>query len=168
MKTLFLIRHAKSCWDNPELSDHDRPLNRRGTKSIPIMSERIEQQGWQVERIFSSTAVRALTTAHGLADSIGKTGEVEALAKLYTFNDEVLLKFLRQHSGDEESLALVGHNPAMECLLERLVPDAVPEKFPTCTIARIQLQIDHWHQIKPGSGRLEGFEFPKKKTEQNQ
>ncbi|MCW8884522.1 MAG: histidine phosphatase family protein [Motiliproteus sp.] len=162
MKDLFLIRHAKSSWDNPELLDHDRPLNRRGRKSIVAMSKRIENHGWQVQQLLTSTATRAITTAQGLVESICKGGTVKAESTLYTFDDEVLMTFIRNYSGEEDAIALVGHNPAMEYLLEQLVFDNTPDKFPTCAVAHLELQIDHWRQLKPGCGSLKAFEYPKK------
>ncbi|MEH6624937.1 MAG: histidine phosphatase family protein [Motiliproteus sp.] len=162
MKTLYLIRHAKSSWDNPQLDDHDRPLNNRGFKSIAIIAERIAEYDWHAQKLASSTALRAMTTATGLAEAIAGGQPAAAESELYTFSQEGLKRYLQKQPDSISCIALVGHNPAMEMLLDYLTEDRQLSKFPTCAIARLELDINRWDELDLGCGVLDEFEYPKK------
>ena len=159
MKQLVLIRHAKSSWKYPQLSDHDRPLNQRGSRNLPLMAEHIRQQGLVVERLLSSSAVRAASTAAGLAAALlQQPGEVaeqalELDAGLYQFDWQPLWHYLKRQPDSLQALALVGHNPALEALQQRLSGEWL--SLPTCALVVVlQLEIRHWSALHSGCARL--------------
>ncbi|RDE22481.1 histidine phosphatase family protein [Motiliproteus coralliicola] len=158
MKQLLLIRHAKSSWSNPGVSDHERPLNKRGKRNLPLMAEHIQQQGYVVERLISSNAVRAATTARALAPALlqrpVKAAEqaLELEHRLYQFDWQPLWHFLQQQPDTVRKMALVGHNPALEELLQRLCDES--HSLPTCALAVLQLNLNHWQALHPGCAEL--------------
>ncbi|WP_421869050.1 SixA phosphatase family protein [Motiliproteus sp.] len=158
MKQLVLIRHAKSSWKHPQLSDHDRPLNKRGNRNLPLMAEHIRQQGFSVERLVSSSAVRAATTAKALAAPLLQLPEqaaehaLEMEAGLYQFDWRPLWHYLKQQPDSLQRLALVGHNPALEELQQQLSGEWL--SLPTCALVVLRLPIDHWHDLQFGCASL--------------
>lgn len=162
MKILYLIRHAKSSWDNPELNDHDRPLNSRGARALGVMAIRLEQSQWRAQQVYSSTALRALDTAAALAVALSDQQQPQALERLYSFDWEELAALIQSEPGSCDSMALVGHNPAMHALLDWLTGGSGITKFPTCAVAKIGLNISSWNELTAGCGELLGFDYPKK------
>ncbi|WP_300493691.1 CHAD domain-containing protein [Marinobacter sp.] len=156
MKHLYLIRHAKSSWADDGLRDHERPLNNRGLKQLEPMGRAIRAEGALDGTVYCSNAARARQTLEGLIPS-NLHHTVNLAPVLYTFNHEVVLDWLRDRS--EDSITLIGHNPALEdlaCLLLKHAPDA----FPTCSCMHIALPIEHWHEIGKNKGRLEKLLTP--------
>ena len=145
MKTLLILRHAKSSWKDAGLADHDRPLNKRGKRDAPRMGALMREQGLLPEMILSSTAKRARSTAKAAADECGFDGETELVRELYAFSAEPYLSTLAQVPDDYSIVMVVGHNPAMEELSDALTGEY--QRFPTATLAEIQLPIDHWSEI---------------------
>lgn len=155
MKTLLLIRHAKSSWDLPGRSDHDRPLNERGNRDGPAMSAALAQRGVRPQRILCSTAVRARETAAHLVDGLGiPPGEVEYSGDLYLASSRKILRCAAAIDESVDSAMLVGHNPGMQDAVERLCGEGSVDRFPTLSVARIELAIDFWGAVEPGSGTL--------------
>ncbi|MCL7942438.1 CHAD domain-containing protein [Marinobacter sp. ATCH36] len=158
MKYLYLIRHAKSSWTDDSLRDHQRPLNSRGQKQLGPISGALRAAGVLDGPIFCSNATRAQQTLAGLIpDDLRQNTHTEP--ELYTFNYKVLIDWLRQRR-DEDSITLIGHNPALQELADYLLKQA-PESFPTCAFMQISLPIKHWHKLAPGKGQLEQFLTPK-------
>ncbi len=158
MKYLYLIRHAKSSWADDSLPDHKRPLNSRGQKQLGPMSNAVRATGILDGPIFCSKATRAQQTLDGLIpEDLRQNTHVAPW--LYTFNYKVLLERLRK-AGDEESITLIGHNPALEELAGYLLKQA-PDSFPTCAFMRIALPIKHWNKLARGKGQLDQFLTPK-------
>lgn len=156
MKHLYLIRHAKSSWADDSLNDRERPLNNRGFKQLGPMGKAILAEGAFDGALYCSNAVRARQTLEGLApNNVLNTANLAPV--LYTFNHEVILDWLRDREDDH--IALIGHNPALEELAGLLLKHA-PEAFPTCSFMHIALSIEHWHQIGTNKGRLERFLTP--------
>jgi phosphohistidine phosphatase len=144
-KTLLLLRHAKSSWKDESLSDHDRPLNKRGKLAAPRMGRLIRDEGMVPDRILSSTAARARATAEAVAEACGFTGEIELLRQLYLAAPVAYIDAARQVQGDPGRVLIVGHNPAVNTLVRELTSS--DEVMPTAALARIELPISRWLEL---------------------
>jgi phosphohistidine phosphatase len=120
MKTLLILRHAKSSWKDAELEDHDRPLNKRGEHDAPRMGHLLREEDLVPDLILSSTAKRARKTAEAVAEASGYTGEVELIPELYGGGPEAYLETLHNLPGENLRVLVVGHNPDLEELVEML------------------------------------------------
>lgn len=145
MKTLLLLRHAKSSWKKDNLPDHDRPLNKRGKQDAPRMGKLIQAKGLVPDLIISSTAKRAQKTARLVAEESGYDGEIEFDRDLYAFEPSAYLEKLTSISDHIQIVLLVGHNPGLEELLDELTGEYLP--MPTATLAHINLLIDSWSDL---------------------
>lgn len=153
MKTLFLMRHAKSSWDNPDLVDFDRPLNKRGLKTAPFMGELMRKRKMNPDLILSSPAKRAAHTAK-LVKEYGKlSAEIVYEERIYEATAHTLLIILSQLDNSIKAPLLVGHNPGLEALLKILTGQVL--SIPTAALAKIALEIDDWQEISESRGRLE-------------
>lgn len=162
MKTLAIIRHAKSSWGDPELADHDRPLNARGRRVAPQMAALLATKIPRPDVILSSTATRARTTAQHFAAAFGiDDSQVVEDRDIYHAGAAALLEALRQVDEENSSAILVGHMPSVQSLTTSLCDDADIAHFPTCAVALIDLEIEHWGAIDPGTGTLREFLTPK-------
>lgn len=177
MLTLSLLRHAKSSWDNPALSDFDRPLANRGKKAAPLIGSAMAELGLRPDLIICSGAARARQTLALVLEKLGSpTPEVVFDDSVYMAPPELLLARLRavKKVGQGETprhVMLVGHNPGMEELALMLVGSGsahdrarMAAKFPTAAVAVFTFDADTWKAIKPGSGRLEHFLTPRQLT----
>lgn len=162
MKTLTLVRHAKSSWKDPGLADFERPLNERGKRDLPIMAQRLAAAGEPPDRIITSPAVRAFETAQGLAKALGfDTGSLVSEPRIYAASHAHLFDILHHQPDTSLHLMLVGHVPAVADLGHVLC--GVPEgKFPTCGILRMRLPVERWAEVVEDSGELVFFDFPKR------
>jgi phosphohistidine phosphatase len=149
MKTLLLMRHAKSSWKDDSLADHDRPLNKRGRRTAPKMGQLLRQHDLVPDLILSSTAERANTTARLVAEAVGFQGRVHSIEDLYHAGAATLLAAINCVEDRFARPLVVGHNPAMADLLERL--SGQHEPFPTAALAWLELDIDHWRDIDRAS-----------------
>ncbi len=160
MKTLLLMRHAKSSWEDENLDDHDRPLSKRGRRAAPRMGRLIRDLGLVPDFIVSSTAVRALDTARMLAAECGYAGIIREDPSLYAAPDNAYAAALRRLPKQVVRPLIVGHNPAVETLLQRLT--AVDMHVPTGALAQITLPDGPWVAIECSPvGHLEGFWKPR-------
>ena len=177
MKTITLIRHAKSSWKEPMLQDMDRPLNSRGQANAVMMGERLYFQQVHSQqvipkknvptKIYSSPAVRAEETAHLMSESLRvSAGDIELVPSLYTFNYEELLEWVRGLNRDEDNVFLVCHNPAITDLFNFFTLFNL-EKIPTCGIAILELGVADWRQVGAGMAKVKHYDFPKKDTPKN-
>ncbi|WP_346838132.1 histidine phosphatase family protein [Microbulbifer sp. SAOS-129_SWC] len=165
MKKLTLIRHAKSSWADPALNDFERPLNKRGQRDLPAMARRVRDfyadAGLVPDRLLTSGALRALTTARALADAL-QLGSEQVLVQpeLYAASCEALLQQLQRQSDRWRHLILVAHNPGLEDLACYLTHERLA-KFPTAAVLHIHLGIAHWRELAESCGRVELFDYPK-------
>jgi phosphohistidine phosphatase len=149
MKTLLLLRHAKSSWKDSSIADHDRPLNKRGEKAAPAMGRLLKTEKLVPDLILSSTAVRARSTAEAVARSSSYRGKVELLESLYLATAGKLLSEAQTHAPDSATrLLLVAHNPGMEDLVEIL--SGKRESFPTAGLAVFEVLIESWRKLELG------------------
>ena len=145
MKTLLLLRHAKSSWKKDNLPDHDRPLNKRGKQDAPRMGKLIQSKGLVPDLIISSTAKHAQKTARLVAEESGYDGEIEFDRDLYAFEPSAYLEKLTLIGDHIQIVLLVGHNPGLEELLDQLTGEYLP--MPTAALAHINLLIDSWSDL---------------------
>ena len=145
MKTLFILRHAKSSWNYPELSDYDRPLNARGKRDAPRMGKHLRREGLIPDRILTSSAKRARKTANKVAKSCGYTGKVKKLDALYATVPGVYFETLQALSDKYQRVMVVGHNPTMEQLVNHLTGEI--KRMPTAALAHIELPIQSWETL---------------------
>ena len=149
MKTLLVLRHAKSSWKQAGQTDHDRPLNPRGTRDAPRMGALMCDRRLAPDLIISSSAVRALRTAEEVADACGFEWQVRSERRLYLADPDTILEVLGEVAGDVRRLLIVGHNPGLEGLV--MVLTGRDETMPTAALAEISLSIDDWNQIGSGT-----------------
>ena len=160
MKTLLLLRHAKSSWNNPALDDHERPLNKRGRRDGPRMGELLRQHGLIPELVISSDAVRARLTAEAVTEAARYAGEILLDQHLYMASPAEILSVLSKIPGSADTVMIVGHNPGLEELVEQLTGEQ--QDFPTAALAQIVLPIDQWSDLKLSTrGTLVGHWRPK-------
>jgi phosphohistidine phosphatase len=153
MKTLLILRHAKSDWGNSRLSDHDRPLNDRGQVDAPRMGAWLRRQKLVPELIISSTAVRAHTTAELVAQACEFAGELRTERKLYLAGPPDYIELLNEVPDSYERVMVVGHNPGMEELV--FVLTDVQRPLTTANVAVVELPIESWGELTLfGDGRL--------------
>jgi len=162
MKTLLVLRHAKSNWDDSAAKDHERPLNARGERDAPRMGQLARDEQLRPELIVSSDAVRARMTACAMADATG--GQLLLDPRLYHAGPTDILAALRsvieQNVENVATVMIVGHNPGLEELIARLTGER--EDLPTCALAQIALPIDRWSDLDISTrGTLVGLWRPK-------
>lgn len=150
MKTLLLARHAKSDWGVPGFADHDRPLNSRGRRDAPSAARRLVSDGIRIDRIVSSTAARARSTAEEYAAAFGLTVVEEPL--LYAATARSILAIAAALPDDAETVMLVGHNPGMTDVVDELT--GAYAELPTCAVAECAVDVGSWAELTEGSGRL--------------
>lgn len=145
MKTLLILRHAKSSWNHPELSDYDRPLNGRGKRDAPRMGKHLRQEGLIPDRILTSSAKRARKTASKVAKTCGYTDKVKKLDAFYDTVPGVYFETLQALSNKYQCVMVVGHNPTMEQLVSHLTGRI--KRMPTAALAHIEIPIEHWEEL---------------------
>lgn len=162
MKTLLLLRHAKSSWKQPEMHDHDRPLNKRGKKEAPKVGSYLKENDLVPDLILSSTARRAKDTAQAVADESGFPGQIDLYQDLYLSDTACYLDILRCLSDDAHRVLVVGHNPDLEELLTLLTD--VTQHLTTATLAQVDLPISSWQELNEATdGRLQNLWTPREK-----
>jgi phosphohistidine phosphatase len=165
MKTLYLVRHAKSSWDHANLSDHDRPLNHRGERDAPRMGKRLRKREDRPEVIISSSAVRAQTTAAILATAIDyPTTDISIDARLYGAEPKDVISIIGDLDDGIHCAMLIGHNPTFTALVNALGRCDL-DNMPTCGVAVLTFPIDSWKKIATVRGKLVDFDFPKHEAE---
>ena len=159
MKTIFVLRHAKSSWNDPGLSDFERPLNARGLKAAPFMGKLMRERNYVPELIVSSSAQRARQTAE-LAAEAGAFGDVIRFEKrIYESTPQTLISIAAQIDERISAAMLVGHNPGFEGLVKLLTGEL--EEMPTAALAVVDLDINSWRKIGPRTGQLRELIRPK-------
>jgi phosphohistidine phosphatase len=152
MKTLYILRHAKSSWGDSTLTDFERPLNERGLKAAPLMGD-------TMLNILSSPAKRAAQTANLVKEAAKIGGAIRFDDRIYEAGSARLLEVIAEQDDHAASMLLVGHNPGFEGLVLALTGET--HTMPTAALAVIDLEIDKWSDVKPASGKLRFFIRPK-------
>jgi phosphohistidine phosphatase len=159
MKTLLLLRHAKSSWDEPSLSDFDRPLAPRGKRDAPRIGKALSERGPLPDLAISSPAARTRATIKAVMASARLEAELQVEESVYGASSAELIRLIRQLPGEKECVMIVGHNPGLEDLVERLTRK--PERMPTAALACIEFQIAGWEGVDDGAGKLVWLLTPK-------
>jgi phosphohistidine phosphatase len=163
---VYLMRHAKSSWDDPDLADHDRPLSARGLKAAARMAELILREEIAPALILCSSARRARETLAPIQQAIGDRARVEVEEGLYGASADQLGRRLRQVPSSTASVMVIGHNPGIQELAVQLVGDQAAQrrmsvKFPTAALAVVGTDIPRWRDLKEGEGELLAFLKPR-------
>jgi phosphohistidine phosphatase len=161
VKRLFLLRHAKSSWDDADLADRDRPLAPRGRRAVKVMAGHIRDEKISPSLVLCSPARRTRETLEGVAPG----GEVQIEDELYGASEADLLERLQRVPDEIDSVMLIGHNPAIQELALDLAAGGerrgdVENKFPTAALATLTVP-DDWQELRPGSAELVAFVIPK-------
>lgn len=161
MRTLFLIRHAKSSWDNPGLRDFNRPLNERGLHDAPKMAKLLAKKGVKPDLLLSSPAKRAITTAHFFAEAFGlEADDVVQEQEIYEAAVSDILNIVNNLPDSAQSVMLFGHNPTLTDVANRF-SDQYIDNIPTCGIVQIESEADSWKAFSEGNAAVKKIFFPK-------
>ncbi len=159
VRHLYLLRHAKSSWEDPSLDDRDRPLAPRGKKAAKAMAQHLRRAGVHPDVVLCSSAKRARQTLERVRDSLGEDASIEVEDGLHTFDADAVLRRLRTLPASVASVMVVGHNPAMEDLVKRLSGLAIA--FPTGALATLTIPVA-WSRLRADAkADLEAFVAPK-------
>lgn len=152
MKTLLVLRHGKSSWTDRELADHDRPLKGRGERNATRIGREIRRRRVAPDLVISSTARRARATAGLAAEACGYDNPIEETRELYLTGAGHQLEVVAARAGQADRVLIVGHNPTVEDLVERLTGEEV--RMTTANLACVDLEIDSWAQLPTAAGEL--------------
>lgn len=167
MKTLLLMRHAKSSWKLPEIADHERPLNKRGYRDAPLMGQFLQEHDLEPQQILSSTATRARQTAELVAEASHFQGDIIYMSRLYMAEAEEYLNALRELPDQFDRVMVIGHNPGLETLLQVLSSEI--KSLPTAVVAQIDLPIEKWGELNgQTNGELIEVWIPKEVQEEEE
>lgn len=168
MKTLTLLRHAKSGWDEGVARDFDRPLNAKGRKAANAMGRHLKGLDARFDHVVASPAQRVVQTVADLAGGFGARIEPAWDKRLYLASAATLLDVVRETPGDAETLLMIGHNPGLEDFVLMLMEGGEPslikaaeEKYPTATVAELTFAVDDWADVAPETGTLTRFIRPR-------
>lgn len=163
MKTLILVRHAKSSWNDQAQRDIDRPLNERGRHDAPMMAERMKQRGTHPQRILCSPALRTVSTSEVFANVLAIPNElIHHERQIYLASSGHLLNLVRHQDDNIDCIMLVGHNPALTDFLNDLCENTRLDNMPTCCVAELEMPVDSWSKLEFGMSRLAELDYPKK------
>ncbi len=167
VKTLTLLRHAKSGWDDMSLRDFDRTLNAKGRRAAATIGRHLRDEGLAFDRVVASPAVRVTETLDAVATGLGRRIVPEWDKRLYLASADTLIEVIREQSPAIDRVLLVGHNPGLEDLVLTLVPDtadtlrdAVEDKYPTASLAELTLAAG-WESAGSGKATLARFVRPR-------
>lgn len=162
MKTLLIVRHAKSSWSDKGISDIDRPLKKSGVNDATEVAQKLKQQKVSPDIIITSPAVRAITTAMIFARNLNYPLWQLSISEIaYDFTKDALLSIINTTADKYKTLMLVGHDPALTYLVNELTGEQF-EKIPTSAVFTISFRVQSWKRVALGNGRLAGVESPTK------
>lgn len=167
MKTLTLLRHAKSGWDDPVARDFDRPLNPKGQRAAQLMGRHMRAEGLAFDHAVASPAARVVETLAHVGRGYGSDLAPAWDQRIYLASPDTLLDVVHGLPDAADRVLLAGHNPGLEELVLLLVPEGaalrgdVEVKFPTATLAELRFDVDRWDAVRPGGGVLVRFVRPR-------
>ncbi|HMQ68590.1 MAG TPA: histidine phosphatase family protein [Ignavibacteria bacterium] len=165
-KKLYLIRHAKSSWDDPSIRDHDRPLNKRGKRDAPFMAKILKEKNILPDIMISSTAERAIEFAKVLAEELDyRKKDILADKEMYMAGESEMLGILQRVDDKNDTVFMVGHNPYITSFAVRLSGYPI-DNIPTSGIVGISFDIDNWSEAEIGKGKFLSFDYPKKYSQE--
>ena len=161
MKTLFIVRHAKSSWDDPSQSDFDRPLNDRGKRDAPKMAKRLKDKKFEIEVFISSPAKRAKKTAsYFMEEYNSKEKDLLLVDNLYEASPSAFFDAVKNIDNKYDHAALFSHNPGITAFVNSLTDQIIPE-MPTCAIFGIKILTENWKDFETAKKELLLFDYPK-------
>lgn len=164
MKTVILVRHAKSDWGNPSLSDYDRPLNDRGKRDAPVMAQRLVDRGVEIDCFISSPAKRASRTARVFAEAYKfDKSDILYIEDLYGAGEETFLKVIADAKNKWDTIALFSHNPGLTDFANTLTPTRV-DNIPTSGVFAVKADCSKWEEFEKASKEFWFFDYPKNET----
>ena len=167
MRTLYVLRHAKSDWGDSSLRDFDRPLNGRGWKAAKAMGREMRARDLAPDLVLVSPAARTTETLARLEEGYGGKFETVETRSIYLAETETLLDLVRSAPANADRLMIVGHNPGMHELVVALsegpqdLRNEAADKFPTGALAEISFDVRKWADVAPGAGRIRSFLKPR-------
>ena len=163
MKTIVLVRHAKSSWKDSSLDDFDRPLNKRGKRNAPFMGKKLKERQIMPDLILSSPAKRARKTAAAVAKAIGyPKKKIKYRDDMYHPSARYLLEMVRNQDDKNETIMLFGHNPDFNDFADMLLEHNPIYNIPTTGIYCIRFDVDNWKKLREGKGESVFFDYPKR------
>ncbi|MBA2561320.1 MAG: histidine phosphatase family protein [Chitinophagaceae bacterium] len=163
MKTLILIRHAKSSWDDPTLPDFDRPLNDRGKKDVPKMAKRLADKKVNIDAFISSPAKRAKKTTEIFIKEFDRDeSDIILFPSLYHADVKDFYEAISVVDDKFKSIAVFSHNPGITSFANTLVEKAQIDNMPTCSVFAVNADIKNWSEFKDAKKEFLFFDFPKK------
>ena len=161
MKTLILVRHAKSSWSHGDLSDFDRPLNERGKKDAPEMAKRLQERSLRIDHLVSSPAKRAKKTAKYFAEELGlKKDDIELVDELYGATPQAFATAIATINDAFKAVALFSHNPGITEFAQSLTGTRIDD-MPTCAMFGVQASVDEWTGFADAEKTFLFFDYPK-------
>ncbi len=163
MKTLYLVRHAKSSWGDPSQDDFDRPLNDRGIQDAPRMAIKLQEREISPDLLLSSPAKRALSTCTLMAETLGYPAtHIKTDQRLYHASDETLLTIVHELHDTNDSVMVFTHNPGITDFVNHLCAHGVTDNVPTCGVVCLKLPVASWKDVAWGKNHVEFYDYPKK------
>lgn len=163
MKTLLLVRHAKSSWSDPTLIDKVRPLNKRGKRDVITMGQRLFNRGVKPDLIVASAAVRTMITAQAIAKEIEyKQENIVFDDELYACEPDYILETVQSFDNDLDYVMLVGHFPELNEFLFMFTSEI--EHMPTCAMAELKFDVNDWAEIRQNNLEAVLFDYPKREV----
>jgi phosphohistidine phosphatase len=167
MKTLTLLRHAKSGWDDPVARDFDRPLNPKGQRAAQAVGRHMKAEALRFEHVTASPATRVVETLEQVSQGYGSDLAPAWDQRIYLASAATLLDLVHELPDAADSALMAGHNPGLEELVLLLTPRGgaarsdVETKFPTASLAEIRFEVERWRDVEPGGGELTRFTRPR-------
>jgi phosphohistidine phosphatase len=164
MKTLYVVRHAKSSWEDPHEADFDRPLNDRGKRDAPRMGKRLKEKEIHPDLMISSPAKRAWSTCKRIAEILDfpKAG-IATNPLLYHAGEDIILKVVQSVKPLHKTLMIFGHNPGLTDFVNAIMKDESTyiDNIPTCGVVALSFDVEGWAKIEWKKGKLLFFDYPK-------
>jgi phosphohistidine phosphatase len=168
MRSLYLLRHAKSDWDGSGVADFDRPLSERGFSAAPKMGQFMAENKLIPDRILCSAANRTRQTLSALLPHLGDVADIEIMESIYSGGAQEYFNLLRSQENEAETILLIGHNPSIQGLAlalsgegDQSMREQMFAKYPTAGLSVIKFAIESWNDIDQGKGNLELFTTPR-------
>jgi phosphohistidine phosphatase len=167
MKTLFIVRHAKSSWEDISVGDFDRPLNERGKKDAPRMGKRLKEKEIHPELMLTSPAKRAFSTCEKIAKILGYTlDKIKTDRRLYHASEEEIVTILSNLKDKCDSVMIFGHNPGLTEFVNTITDGSNGiDNIPTCGVIALTLPIDSWSELGKAKGKMLFFDYPKSRED---
>lgn len=169
MKTVILVRHAKSSWKNPRLDDFERPLNKRGKRDAPLMGEKLKERQILPDLILSSPAKRARKTAELIAKAIGYPRKnIQLVDRMYHCGASALLDLVKKLDDRNASVMLFGHNPDFMDFAGMMLKPGPVNNIPTTGVYCIRFPVKSWKKVQKRKGESVFFDYPKRYQDESE